>query len=124
MASDQGGLEPSCSTFPNSTKGATTLLRAYPLPSLTLVVLFPSRVYNLQFASIFSLSLLPDLPKTGNHHQTFHKKTARLTTRTLLFCGSSAERSAACNLPQGSSARRVDPEDSSRQQKPSRHCAA
>src|SRR5205807_1733379 len=31
---------------------ATTPLRAYLLPPLTLVVLFPSRSYNLQFASI------------------------------------------------------------------------
>src|SRR6266700_1120882 len=42
-------------------------LATYPLPSLTLVVLFPSLLYDLQFASIFSLSLLPGLPKTGNH---------------------------------------------------------
>jgi hypothetical protein len=50
-----------------SQKGAIILLRAYPLPSLTLVVLFPSRIYNLQIASVFSPSLLPDLSKTGNH---------------------------------------------------------
>src|SRR6266699_3157845 len=42
-------------------------LAKYPLLSLTLVVLFPSRVYNLQFASNLYLSLLPGLPKTGNH---------------------------------------------------------
>jgi hypothetical protein len=42
----------------------------YPLPSLKLVVLFPSRIYNLQFASNLYLSLLPDLPKTGNHQKS------------------------------------------------------
>ncbi len=47
----------------------TTLLRAYPLPFLTRVVLFPSLVYDLQFASNLSLSLLPDLPKIGNHQK-------------------------------------------------------
>src|SRR6266849_5089059 len=49
---------------------ATTPLLAYPLPSSTLVVLFPSRVYNLQFASNLCISLLPDLPKTGNHQKS------------------------------------------------------
>jgi hypothetical protein len=34
---------------------------------MTLVALFPSCVYSLQFASIIYISLLPDLPKTGNH---------------------------------------------------------
>src|SRR6266487_4043155 len=63
-------MSASVSSFPISQKGTTTPLRAYPLPSLTLVVLFPSRVYNLQFASIIYISLLPDLPKTGNHQKS------------------------------------------------------
>jgi len=42
-------------------KGAST--------PLTLVVLFPSREYNLQFASIIYLYLLPDLAKTGNYQE-------------------------------------------------------
>src|SRR6266699_1013243 len=63
-------MSASVSSFPISQKGTTTPLRAYPLPSLTLVVLFPSRVYNLQFASNLYISLLPDLPKTGNHQKS------------------------------------------------------
>src|SRR5579884_2526155 len=51
-----------------------------------LVVLFPSCTYRLQIASVVYITVLPDHSKTGNRlSQICHKKTARLTTRTLLL---------------------------------------
>src|SRR6266446_7346927 len=55
-----------CLILSDLVKGSDNTLTTYPLPSLTLVVLFPSRVYNLQFASNLCISVLPDPPKTGN----------------------------------------------------------
>jgi len=54
-------------------KGAST--------PLTLVILFPSHVYNLQIASIIYLYLLPDLPKTGNHQKSKPIERAGMTEK-------------------------------------------
>src|SRR5258708_1608255 len=60
-----------CLILSDLVKGSDNTLTTYPLPSLTLVVLFPSRVYNLQFASNLCISVLPDLPKTGNQRPLY-----------------------------------------------------
>jgi hypothetical protein len=72
---------------------SNNILAKYPLSPLTLVVLFPSLVYDLQIASIFSLSLLPDLPKTGNHK----KGDRKAHPVDLLICALVDARSASTN---------------------------
>src|SRR5436305_13785512 len=64
-----------------------------------------------------------EITRKASHMQTFHKKTARLITRTLLFYENSGERCATCLQPQERSVRRIDSEDSSRQQRRSRRFA-
>jgi hypothetical protein len=68
-----------------------------PLPSLTPVVLFPSLLYNLQFASNLYLSFLPELPKTGKgkasqavlsdgkRNQTLYKNSRVLNMSPAVF---------------------------------------
>ncbi len=73
--SSRGTLTVSCSStavficfiLSDLAEVSNNTLAKYPLPCLTLAVLFPSLIYNLRFASNLYMSLLPSIAKTGNY---------------------------------------------------------